>query len=90
MVKTVIIEYNITYTKNLRVGYMVKNKLLNIRLNLGYKKQKDFADHIGVSQASYNKWENNSSQPGVETILQIAKKLNIKIEDIICLEEDKE
>lgn len=68
---------------------MVKNKLLNIRLNLGYKKQKDFADYIGVSQASYNKWENNINQPGVETILQIAKKLNVKIEDIICLEEDE-
>lgn len=66
----------------------VKNKLLEIRLGLGYKKQKDFADYIEVSQASYNKWENNSSQPGMETVLKISKKLKIKIEEIIYLEEE--
>lgn len=56
----------------------VKNKLLEIRRRLGYKKQKDFAGHIGVSQVNYNKWENNSSQPGMETILKIARRLDIK------------
>ena len=55
---------------------MVKNRLLEIRLSLGYKKQKEFAEYLEVSKASYNKWENNSSQPGVETILLIANKLN--------------
>lgn len=68
---------------------MVKNRLLEIRLKLGYKKQKDFAKYIGFSQANYNKWENNSSQPGIETILKISKKLNIKIDDIVYLIEDK-
>lgn len=67
----------------------VKNRLLEIRLRLGYKKQKDFANYIDVSQANYNKWENNSSQPGMETILKIAKKLNMKVEDIVYLEEYK-
>ncbi len=65
---------------------MVKNRLLEIRLSLGYKKQKEFAEYLEVSKASYNKWENNSSQPGVETILLIANKLNLKIEDIVYLE----
>ncbi|MGG7057624.1 helix-turn-helix transcriptional regulator [Clostridium tertium] len=67
---------------------MVKNRLLQIRLNLGYKKQKEFAEYIGISQANYNKYENNSSQPGLEILLKIAKKLNIKVDDIIYLEED--
>lgn len=57
---------------------------------MGYKKQKDFADYIGVSQANYNKWENNSSQPGMEAILKIARKINMKIEEIVYLEEDEE
>lgn len=65
---------------------MVRNRLLEIRLSLGYKKQKEFAEYLEVSRASYNKWENNSSQPGVETILLIANKLNLKIEDIVYLE----
>lgn len=68
----------------------VKNRLLEIRLKMGYKKQKDFAEFLSVSQANYNKWENNSSQPGMETILKIAKKLNIKIEDIVYLEDTEQ
>ncbi|MBW6411836.1 helix-turn-helix transcriptional regulator [Clostridium weizhouense] len=67
----------------------VKNRLLEIRLKLGYKKQKDFAKYIQVSSANYNKWENNSSQPGMETILKIAKKLNLKTEDIVYLEDEE-
>lgn len=66
----------------------VKNKLLEIRLRLGYKKQKDFADYIGVSQVSYNKWENNSNQPSLEMVLKIAAKLNIRIDDIVYLEKE--
>lgn len=66
----------------------VKNKLLEIRLKLGYKKQKDFADYIGVSQVSYNKWENNSNQPSLEMALKIAAKLNIRIDDIVYLEKE--
>lgn len=66
---------------------MVKNRLLEIRLRLGYKKQKDFAEYIGVSQVSYNKWENNSNQPSLEMVLKISKLINIKIEDIVYLED---
>lgn len=69
---------------------MFKNRLLEIRLAKGYKKQKDFADYLGVSQSNYNKWENNSSQPGVETLLLISEKLGIKIDDIVYLIKDKE
>ncbi|NFE84600.1 helix-turn-helix domain-containing protein [Clostridium botulinum] len=67
----------------------VKNRLLEIRLGLKYKKQKDFAEYIEVSQANYNKWENNSSQPGMETILKISQKLNMKVEDIMYLEDEE-
>lgn len=69
---------------------MVKNRLLQIRLNLGYRKQKEFAEYIEVSQARYNKYENNSSQPGLEVLLIIAKQLNIKVDDIVYLEGDSE
>lgn len=66
----------------------VKNRFLEIRLQLGYKKQKDFADYIGVSQVSYNKWENNSNQPSLEMALKISNKLNLKIDEIVYLEKE--
>ncbi|OOM37162.1 helix-turn-helix protein [Clostridium beijerinckii] len=55
---------------------------------MGYKKQKDFADYIGVSQVSYNKWENNSNQPSLEMVLKISNKLNLKIDEIVYLEKE--
>ncbi|GKX65658.1 helix-turn-helix transcriptional regulator [Inconstantimicrobium mannanitabidum] len=67
---------------------MVKNRLLQIRLSLGYKKQKDFADFLGVAQANYNKWENNSSQPGIEFGLKVAGKLDMTFESIFYLEDE--
>lgn len=65
---------------------MVKNRLLHIRLSRGFKKQKDFAEFLGVTRANYNKWENNNSQPPLEEVLKMAKKLELNIEDIIYLE----
>ncbi|MGL5149641.1 MAG: helix-turn-helix transcriptional regulator [Clostridium sp.] len=67
----------------------VKNNLLKIRLSLGYKKQKDFAEFLGVKQANYNKWENNSSQPGIELLLIISQKLNMNVEEIFYLESEE-
>ena len=51
---------------------LIKNRLLEIRLKLGYKYAKDFANYLEIN-----------SQPTLETAYKIAKKLNIKIEDII-------
>ena len=66
---------------------MVKNRLLEIRLRLGYRKQKEFAEFIGVTPAVYNKYENNTSQPGLDTLLKISKKLNLNLDDIVYLED---
>lgn len=66
---------------------MVKNRLLDIRLQFGYKKQKDFAKFLEVSPVNYNRWENNLTQPSVEMVLKIAELLGLKVEDIIYLEK---
>lgn len=65
----------------------MKNRLLEIRLSLGYKKQKDFADFLGLKKSIYSKFENNTSQPTTEGLYLIAKKLNMPMEDIIYYEE---
>ena len=66
---------------------MVKNRLLDMRLQFGYRKQKDFAKFLGVSSGNYNRWENNLTQPSVEMVLKIAELLGLKVEDIIYLEK---
>ena len=66
---------------------MIKNRLLDIRLSLKYKKQKDFADFLGIAQAQYSKYENNKDQPSIQVFYRIAKKLNMSIDELIQEEE---
>lgn len=62
---------------------MIKNRLLEIRLKSGYKYAKDFAEYLEINNQQYSRYESNKSQPTLETAYKIAKKLNIKIEDLI-------
>lgn len=68
---------------------MLKNRLLEIRLQKGYKKQKDFAAFLELNQWQYNKYENNTVQPSLEVLYSIAKKLNCHMDDIVYKELDK-
>ncbi|EOR27400.1 hypothetical protein A500_04636 [Clostridium sartagoforme AAU1] len=61
---------------------MLKNRLLEIRLKLGYKFQKDFAEMLGMSKKDYNLVENNKKGTSLENAIDIAEKLNMKVEDI--------
>lgn len=63
-----------------------KNRLLEIRLQLGYKFQKDFAEFLGMSNKDYNLIENNKKGISLENALLIAQKLNMRVEDIWYLE----
>jgi transcriptional regulator with XRE-family HTH domain len=65
----------------------VKNRLLEIRLNKGFKTQKEFAEFLGLKKSIYCKFENNASQPTTEGLYLMAKKLNMPMEDIIYYEE---
>lgn len=67
---------------------MLKNKLLEIRLKLGYKNSKDFADFLGVNKSMYSLIENNKRNVNLENAFDIAEKLNMKIEDIWFKEKD--
>ncbi len=67
---------------------MVKNRLLEIRLSRGYKKQKEFAEYLGLTQSRYNKMENNIQQPTLEQVFAFSKKLNVNIIEIVYWEEE--
>ena len=62
--------------------YGVKNRLLQIRLSLGYKFQKEFAEVLKMSAKDYNLIENNKKGTSLENAFLIAEKLNMKIEEI--------
>jgi putative transcriptional regulator len=65
---------------------MVRNRLLQIRLSLGYKFQKDFAEYLDIPQYQYNRYENNENQPSLETALKISIRLNMDLREILYLE----
>ena len=44
--------------------------------------QQEMADFLGLKQQQYSRYENNSNQPSLAVALQIAKKLNRRVEDI--------
>jgi DNA-binding XRE family transcriptional regulator len=60
----------------------VRNRLLEIRLQMGYKSQKAFAEFLGVDHTHYNRWENNRLQPELEAAMMICEKTGRKFEDI--------
>jgi len=62
---------------------MVKNRLSEIRLQMGFRFQKDFAEFLGLDPWLYNRYEKNAVQPSAETLLLICEKTNRKIEDVI-------
>lgn len=61
---------------------MIKNRLLQIRLSRGYKLQKDFAEFLGLSKKEYSLLENNKKSVSLGKALYIAKKLEMKVEEI--------
>lgn len=68
---------------------IVKNRLLDLRLEKKFKKQKDFAAYLNLKPSYYNKLENNKSIMTIDTLVKISRKLNISLDEIIeVIEED--
>lgn len=44
--------------------------------------QTEFAAFLQVPRQQYNQWERHKKQPNLETAWELAKKLQIKIEDL--------
>lgn len=66
---------------------MVKNKLKDIRMREYAEDPKDFAKRLDVNIKTYYVWENGAQLPGSKTMLEVAKKLNKKVEDIWWLDD---
>lgn len=64
---------------------MVKNKLREIRMKEYCMEPEEFASLINVNIKSYYSYERNFSRPTLEKSLEIAKKLNKKVDEIWSL-----
>jgi len=65
----------------------VKNRLEEIRLQMGYKFQKEFAEFLELHPSHYNRYERNIMQPNLTQIYKILKKLNIDFFELFYLED---
>ena len=41
------------------------------------------AEHLGKDPASVSKWCTNASQPSLETLVEIARSLNVDVKDLL-------
>lgn len=61
---------------------MVENKLKEIRMKEYLMAPGEFAKLIGTDIKNYSNWESGRSRPKLEIALEVAKKLNKKVEEI--------
>lgn len=61
---------------------ILKNRLKEIRMREFMMAPGEFAKKIGTDIKNYNNWESSRSKPRLEIALQVAEKLNRKVEDI--------
>ena len=67
----------------------VKNSLHNARKKAGLT-QGEIAQLIQISRQAYMAIESGRSVPSTEVALRIAQKLQLKVEDLFCLDEDSD
>lgn len=61
---------------------MLENKLKEIRMKEYLMAPGEFAKLIGTDIKNYSNWESGRSRPKLEIALEVAKKLNKKVEEI--------
>lgn len=67
---------------------MIDKKLNRIKAVLADKDKtnKWLAEQLGKDPATVSKWCTNASQPPLETLLMIAKLLDVEVNDLVRLE----
>ena len=68
------------------ITYNMENKDLNrLKVVLAEKKRtnKWLAEQIGVDQATVSKWCTNSAQPNLENLMEVAKCLEVNVNELL-------
>ena len=71
---------------------MIDKKLNRIKAVLDGKDKtnKWLAEQLGKDPATVSKWCTNASQPTLETLLMIAKLLDVEVNDLVRLEAEND
>lgn len=64
----------------------MKEDINRIKVVLAEKKRtnKWLAEQLGKDPATVSKWCTNSAQPGLETLREVARLLDVDIADLLC------
>ena len=68
------------------ITYNMESKDLNrLKVVLAEKKRtnKWLAEQIGVDQATVSKWCTNSAQPNLENLMEVAKCLDVNVNELL-------
>lgn len=70
---------------------MGNKKLNRIKVMLAKKNRtnKWLAEQLGKDQTTISKWCTNSSQPDLESLMKVAKLLDVELTDLVRFEEIK-
>ncbi|WP_270419145.1 helix-turn-helix transcriptional regulator [Bacteroides intestinalis] len=70
---------------------MGNKKLNRIKVMLAEKNRtnKWLAEQLGKDQTTISKWCTNSSQPDLESLMKVAKLLDVELTDLVRFEEIK-
>jgi transcriptional regulator with XRE-family HTH domain len=65
---------------------IMKEDINRIKVVLVEKKRtnKWLAEQLGKDPATVSKWCTNSAQPGLETLREVARLLDVDISDLLC------
>ena len=69
----------------------MKESINRLKVVLADKKKtnKWLAEQLGKDPATVSKWCTNSSQPGVETLIEIARILEVEVGDLLRVPKTK-
>lgn len=45
------------------------------------------AERLGMAAPTVSKWCTNDAQPSVETLMQISRLLEVKVDDLLCFDD---
>jgi transcriptional regulator with XRE-family HTH domain len=64
---------------------MMDKDMNRLKVVLAEKKRTNrwLAEQLGKDQATISKWCTNTSQPGLETLYQIAKLLGVEVQELL-------
>ena len=71
-------DYKTQFIKNLK-NYRKQNNLT----------QDDLAEMLGYSQKNIAKWEQGFTLPPVDVLIDLAKKMNVSLDDLLGIKENK-